>query len=48
MSCDPGCKIQVDEQNDPKSEYKGREYDFCSLDCKEQFDNNPERYTQAA
>jgi YHS domain-containing protein len=48
MAHDPVCKMQVDEQNAPKSEYQGREYYFCSLDCKEQFDNNPERYTQAA
>jgi YHS domain-containing protein len=48
MARDPVCKMQVDEQNAPKSEYKGREYHFCSLDCKEQFDNNPERYAQAA
>lgn len=48
MSRDPVCKMQVDEQNALKSEYKCDEYYFCSLDCKEQFDNNPERYTKAA
>ena len=48
MARDPVCNMQVDEQNAPKSEYKNKTYHFCSLDCKEQFDNNPERYTQAA
>jgi YHS domain-containing protein len=48
MARDPVCKMQVDEQKAPKSEYKGREYYFCSLDCKEQFDNNPQRYAEVA
>ncbi len=48
MTRDPVCKMQVDEQKAPKSEYKGKEYYFCSLDCKEQFDNDPQRYTQVA
>jgi YHS domain-containing protein len=48
VSRDPVCKMQVDEQNAPKSDYKNNTYYFCSLDCKEQFDNNPDRYAQAA
>jgi YHS domain-containing protein len=48
MARDPFCTMQVDEQNAPRSDYKDRTYYFCSLDCKEQFDNNPERYIQAA
>jgi len=27
-----------------RSEYNGQTYYFCSLDCKEQFDQNPEKY----
>lgn len=26
------------------SEYKGKTYFFCSQNCKEHFDNNPEKY----
>lgn len=48
MARDPVCNMQVNEQNAPKSDYKGRTYYFCSLDCKEQFDNNPQRYIKAA
>jgi YHS domain-containing protein len=49
MVRDPVCKMQVDENTvKAKSDYKDTTYYFCSLDCKEQFDNNPERYTRAA
>ncbi len=49
MARDPVCKMEVDESTaKAKSEYKDQTYYFCSLDCKEQFDNNPERYTQVA
>lgn len=48
MSRDPVCKMQVDEQNAPNSIYMNNTYYFCSLDCKEQFDNNPDRYVEAA
>ncbi len=49
MARDPVCKMEVDESTAKgKSEYKNQTYYFCSLDCKEQFDNNPERYTRAA
>ena len=37
--------MQVNEQQAAgRSEYQGETYDFCSPRCKEQFDQNPERY----
>jgi Cu+-exporting ATPase len=45
MGKDPVCGMQVsEEQALGKSEYQGRTYYFCSTTCKEQFDQNPERY----
>lgn len=29
-----------------KSEYLGKTYYFCSQNCKEHFDNNPEKYAE--
>lgn len=45
MSQDPICGAWVDEkQNDqPRSEFEGQSY-FCSQDCKQEFDDDPERY----
>lgn len=45
MATDPVCGMQVDE-DDPvgTSEYGGNTYYFCSTDCKEEFDENPEDY----
>ncbi len=48
MAQDLVCGMQVDESNPPaKSDYKGRTYYFCSLDCKQTFDNNPEEYVKS-
>ncbi len=47
MSKDPVCGMQVDEKNAAgKSEYNGQQFSFCSLSCKQKFDNNPEQYAR--
>ena len=39
---DPVCGMAVDpEQASCKSEHRGRTYYFCSLRCKQQFDQEP-------
>lgn len=45
MVKDPVCGMQVDESKTAhKSEHKGKTYHFCSANCKEQFDKEPEKY----
>jgi YHS domain-containing protein len=45
MARDPVCGMQVNEaQAAGTSEYQGETYYFCSTGCKQQFDQNPERY----
>jgi YHS domain-containing protein len=50
MTRDPVCGIcgmQIDARTAvAKSNHNGREYQFCSQDCEQQFDEHPERYTQ--
>ncbi len=42
---DPVCGMEVTYENaQARSQYNGHTYYFCSLDCKEQFDKNPEKY----
>jgi Cu+-exporting ATPase len=42
---DPVCGMDVTyETAQAQSQYDGQTYYFCSLDCKEQFDRNPEQY----
>ena len=42
---DPVCGMTVTYDNaQARSEYNGQTYYFCSMDCKEQFDKDPERY----
>ena len=47
MAKDPVCGMQVSEQQaNATAEYKGQKIYFCSTDCKEKFDQNPERYAR--
>ncbi len=49
MTKDPVCKMDVDEkQTNFHSEYAGRKYNFCSEECKDTFDSQPERYATSA
>lgn len=42
---DPVCGMEVSyETAQARSEYDGRTYYFCSMSCKEEFDQNPEKY----
>jgi len=44
---DPVCNMQVDEKNAAgRSEYQGQTYYFCSENCKERFDENPQQYVK--
>jgi YHS domain-containing protein len=49
MTKDPVCNMDIDEkQTNLHSEYAGRKYHFCSEECKDTFDNQPERYATTA
>src|SRR5262245_5254802 len=42
---DPVCGMQLDDQQTAiTSQHMNRTYFFCSLGCKQQFDNDPQRY----
>jgi YHS domain-containing protein len=46
MAIDPVCGMQVEPQDaEYQAEYKGKKYYFCSFGCKQQFDLEPEAYT---
>jgi Cu+-exporting ATPase len=46
MAKDPVCGMQVDEQQAAeKSEHQGQTFYFCSPGCRQQFEQNPARYT---
>jgi YHS domain-containing protein len=44
---DPVCGMTLASEDDAAatSEYNGQTYYFCSEDCKESFDEDPESYT---
>jgi len=48
MKNDPVCGKQVDEQKAAAtSTYNGERYAFCGQDCKNKFDQHPDRYSQS-
>ncbi len=40
------CGMECDPKTSDTYEYKGETYCFCSPDCREKFEQNPERYIQ--
>jgi YHS domain-containing protein len=42
---DPVCGMELNPENAPeRSEYEGRQYQFCSVQCRNKFDQNPAQY----
>jgi YHS domain-containing protein len=49
MTTDPVCGMKVDDQNPQhQAQYGGHRYSFCSQQCKNEFEQNPEEYAAAA
>jgi Cu+-exporting ATPase len=47
MTKDPVCGMKVDEKNSQyQTQYGGKNYNFCSQDCKTKFEQRPEQYAQ--
>jgi YHS domain-containing protein len=47
MVTDPVCGMKVDEKTAPaKTAYRGQTFYFCSTECKNTFDANPEKYAK--
>jgi Cu+-exporting ATPase len=45
MGLDPVCKMEVNPASaEAQSEWGGQSFYFCSQECKERFDREPERY----
>ncbi len=45
---DPVCGMEVDSGQGYTETYQGRSYRFCSRKCLDRFDENPQRYAEAA
>jgi YHS domain-containing protein len=49
MARDPVCGMNVrddNRNNNLRSEYRGREFRFCSDKCRQEFDRNPNNYVR--
>ncbi len=48
MTKDPVCGMQVDENKAAAtSSHQGKKYSFCGQDCKNKFDQQPQRYAES-
>jgi YHS domain-containing protein len=43
---DPVCGMDVKSTTSRTSMHEGKQYAFCSDECKKKFDREPERYTR--
>lgn len=43
---DPVCKMHAEKDTKFTSTYKGKQYGFCSVVCKEMFDKKPEKFVK--
>ena len=49
MATDPVCGMKVDDKNTQnQTQYGGQTYWFCSEECKNKFEQNPEEFAAAA
>jgi len=49
MTKDPVCGMEINpQQAAATSEYQGQTYHFCSPNCKQTFDANPQQYVTQA
>ena len=49
MNTDPVCGMKVEQGNSKyQSQYGGKEYSFCSQECKNRFDQQPEKFAKSA
>lgn len=47
MATDPVCGMEIEQSAAPAtSNYQGARIFFCSLECKEEFDENPSQYVE--
>ncbi len=49
MEKDPVCGMEVDKNKaQEKANYQGKTYWFCSKQCRQEFEKNPQRYATKA
>lgn len=46
MAIDVVCGMNVSEETDIVSTFRGKTYYFCREECREQFERNPIKYTR--
>jgi YHS domain-containing protein len=49
MTTDPVCGMKIDEKNAGfHLQFEGKKYYFCSENCKQEFETDPEQYAESA
>jgi len=49
MAIDPVCGMTVDDnKSEFQTQFAGKKYFFCSEECKQEFENNPDEFAEPA
>jgi YHS domain-containing protein len=49
MTVDPVCGMRVDEKRTEfQTQFAGKKYSFCSEECRQEFQADPDEYAEAA
>jgi YHS domain-containing protein len=48
MTVDPVCGMRVDEKSEFQTQFAGKKYSFCSEECRQAFQADPDEYAEAA
>ncbi len=49
MTTDPVCGMKVDEKKSEfNTQFAGKKYSFCSENCKQEFDADPDEFVETA
>jgi P-type Cu+ transporter len=49
MTTDPDCGMKIDEkQSEFHTQFAGKKYSFCSENCKQEFETDPDEFVETA
>jgi P-type Cu+ transporter len=48
LNVDPVCGMRVDPNAKEQATFQGQTYKFCSTECREKFEQSPQRYVSNA
>ena len=48
MMIDPVCGMRIDDKSEFQTQFAGKRYFFCSENCKQEFEADPDEFVETA